>query len=159
MAKRAVTQSSLNRAARKGLRIDGAEAIQERISDILDAVTGPEVKRVFMKGALVLRDEARDIAPYNEDREKLLSKGKITEQRHLRDAIFAAYGDKGKPNVLVGVNPKIAPHFHWLEYGIPARSTFRAQPYMRPAITATQRTVSTIIIEGLQKVVEQAARK
>jgi HK97 gp10 family phage protein len=92
-----------------------------------------------MGGALVVRDEAKDLVP--------------VRTGLLKSAIFAAYGDKEAPDVLVGVNHKTAPHNHWLEFG---NVRTKAQPYLRPAITATRAKVIAIVADGLRKVFEKA---
>ena len=156
----------------KAARIEGLPELQAKIAKILDRTTGKDLKRVWMNAALVLRDEARDMAPVL----KKPHKGHVAGL--LRSAIFAAYGDPAKPNVLVGVNYRIAPYAHLVEFGgkegkgprmtgdIKGRKTgnrvqstgyMPAQPFMRPALTATRSKCVAIIAEGYQKLIEEAA--
>jgi HK97 gp10 family phage protein len=92
-----------------------------------------------MGGALVVRDEAKDLVP--------------VRTGLLKSAIFAAYGDKEAPDVLVGVNHKKAPHSHLVEFGT---VKMQAQPFMRPAITATRGKVIAIVADGMKKILEKA---
>lgn len=140
MARRILT------AKGKAVRLEGIPELAANVNKLLATVggskgraVGQEVKHVLMGGALVVRDEARDLVP--------VRTGK------LKSAIFADYGDPKKPDVLVGVNYRIAPHAHLVEYG--ARGgQMPPQPYMRPAITATRSKVANIVAEGFRKIVE-----
>jgi HK97 gp10 family phage protein len=157
----------------RAARIEGLPELQAKITKILDRTTGKQVKRVWMDAALVLRDAARGMAPVL----KKPHKGHVAGL--LKSAIFAAYGDPAKPNVLVGVNYRIAPYARLVEYGgskkskgprmtgdIKGRPTgnrvqstgyMTAQPFMRPALTATRSKCVAIIAEGYQKLIEEAA--
>lgn len=130
------------------VQIEGLAELQENIAELMSRATGKEVKKIWMQAALELRDAAIDYAP--------MAAGPITHYEKgqpprtimpgaLRAAIFAAYGDPTKPNVLVGVNYKIAPHAHWLEFG---NSRIPAQPYMRPALSSTRSRCVSIIADG-----------
>lgn len=119
-------------------RLEGMAEIQERLSAIVSRSTGIEVKRVYMRGAIMLRDAAKGLAPVKTGR--------------LRDAIFASYGDRAKPDVLVGVNYKKAPHAHLVEYGT---SHSAPHPYMRPAIRTVRNAVVSTIAEGLRQVLTE----
>lgn len=131
----------------KAVRLEGIPEIAANVNKLLKTVggdkgrkVGDEVKRVLMGGALVVRDEARDLVP--------VRTGK------LKSAIFAAYGDEKQPNVIVGVNYRIAPHAHLVEFG--ARGgEMPPQPYMRPAVTATRSKVANIVAEGFKKIVDE----
>jgi HK97 gp10 family phage protein len=136
MARRIITPKG------KSVRLEGLPELQAKISAIIDRSTGREVKKIHMGGALVLRDEARDLAPILQKPKK----GRVAGL--LRSAIFAAYGKESTPDVLVGVNYRIAPHAHWLEFG---NVRIPAQPYMRPAITATRSKIVAVIAEGYRK--------
>lgn len=139
----------------KAIEWTGLKEIEANVNRLLEALggrngreVGEEVKRVLMGGALVVRDEARDLVPV------------LTG--NLREAIFAAYGTKRRPDVLVGVNTRMAvrrdrkdkrTYAGIIEYG---NDTHQAQPYMRPAITYTRGKVIAIVAEGLRKIIEKA---
>jgi len=116
-------------------RIEGIAELESKIEAILNRATGKEVKTAYMKGALILRDRARELAP--------------VKTGLLRSAIFAAYGDPTASNVLVGVNYRIAPHAHLVEYGTKWAAP---HPYMRPAISQTRAAVVTKISQGLRDI-------
>jgi HK97 gp10 family phage protein len=130
----------------KAIEWTGLKEIEANVNRLLESLggrngrgVGLEVKRVLMGGALVVRDEAKDLVP--------------VRTGLLKDSIFAAYGDDSKPDVLVGVNHRRAPHSHLIEYGT---VKMQAQPFMRPAITATRGKVIAIVAEGLKKILDKA---
>lgn len=117
----------------------------------MSRATGQEVKKIWMQAALDLRDSARDFAPVAKAPIIHYEAGKpprTIQPGALRSAIFAAYGEPEKPNVLVGVNYKIAPHAHWLEFG---NVRIPAQPYMRPALTLMRSACVATIAEGYRR--------
>ena len=129
----------------KAIEWTGLKEIEANVNRLLEALggrngraVGEEVKRVLMGGALVVRDEAMDLVP--------------VRTGLLKSAIFAAYGDDRKPDVLVGVNRRRAPHAHLVEYGT---VNMQAQPFMRPAITYTRGKVITVVAEGLKKIIDK----
>lgn len=135
----------------KAVRWEGIPEITKNVNNLLAELghkeghkVGDKVKRALMHGALVVRDEAKDLVP--------------VRTGTLKSAIFAAYGDNRKPDVLVGVNYKIAPHAHLVEYG--ARGgEMPPQPYMRPAITATRSKVANVVADGLKQIIEETLPK
>jgi HK97 gp10 family phage protein len=146
MARSAVTPKG------KAVRIEGIPELQAKVALILDRATGNEAKKVWMKAALVLRDEARDLAPVIKIPKPNPRPWQVPGT--LKAAIFAAYGDTSKPNVIVGVNYRKAPQAHWIEFGT---SNIAAQPYMRPALTATRSMMVAMIAEGYKALIEAAA--
>ncbi len=141
-----------NLATNKFLTLEGVPELRAKVELILSKTVGQSIKRVYMGAALVLRDEARDLAPVGPDR---LVKGRLIRGGAVKRSIFAAYGDAGKDNVLVGVNYKIAPHAWLVEFGT---SKWRGKPYMRPAIRAVRAKAANIIADGFRKLLEEAAR-
>lgn len=109
-----------------------------------------EYKSGLMTGALIIRDEARDLVHKDE--------------RLLEKSIFAAHGDPKKPNVIVGVNTRQAvsttkagetrTYAGIEEYGNDERPP---HPYMRPAITSTKPVVVRVLKEKLESAVEKLA--
>jgi HK97 gp10 family phage protein len=139
-------------AAGNAARIDGIPELQAKMAQIIDRASGPEAKKIWMKAALVLRDKARDLAPVI----RIPKPNPLPWQvpGTLKSAIFAAYGDPSKPYVIVGVNYHRAPQAHWIEYGTAKAG---AQPYMRPALTATRSLMVAIIAEGGYKALIEAS--
>lgn len=114
--------------------IEGVDEILANISKKLNKVTGQEAKKVFMRAAMIAVREIRDLAP-------------LGPTGNLKKGVFADYGDPKKSNVLVGMNYKISPHAHFLEYGT---VKMRAQPYFRPGITASRSAIAASLIQGMR---------
>lgn len=139
---------------KKLVTIEGIPDLQRNIDRLLAEMGGKDgrtagegVKRVLMGGALIIRDECRDLAP--------VKTGK------LRSAIFAAYGKRGSPDVLIGVNTRIAvgksgsgykTYAGVIEFG---NATHQPQPYMRPGITAARPSAVSYIAGGLRDLIQQ----
>lgn len=130
--------------------VAGLPELFRKLSDLGEAVESDDVYKVLMHGAFVLRDEAKDLAPYDPARKS---------GTHLRDAIFAAEGDPSKdkrgPNVIAGVNSRLAPHAVLIEKGT---SRMPAQPFWRPAITTVRGAVANIYAEGLKKIIAKVVK-
>lgn len=139
----------------KAVRLEGLAELQEKLAASLNRSNAKEIKHIHMGAALVLRDEARDLAPVIKD----ASKNKKAISGRLKQAIFAAYGKPESPYVLVGVNYTMAGYAWWCEFGTGTRAwksgkntgTMTAQPYMRPALTAVRAKCVSIIAEGYRK--------
>jgi HK97 gp10 family phage protein len=129
-----------DREVKDAYKIEGLVDITDRLATVIDRTTGKQAKEVYLKAALNIRDGARTRAPKRTGK--------------LRESIFAARGDMNKPNALVGVNYKIAPHAHLVEYGT---VNSRPHPFLRPAVAASATEVRSIIEKGLRRIVEDAA--
>lgn len=130
----------VDREVKDVFKVQGLEKITDRLAEVIDEANGKKAKEVYLSAAMKIRDGARTRAP------------KVTGK--LRESIFAARGDMNKPNALVGVNYRIAPHAHLVEYGT-VKS--RPRPFLRPAISASAAEVRKVIESGLRKIVEDAA--
>lgn len=138
----------VSRSARQAMRLDGMDEIRAAMKDIMDAPTAIEAKQVYLRAGGILAAQARANAPVSgvpPSKSPPRKKG-----THLRDAIFVALGDLTKPNVLVGVSYKKAPHAHLVEYSP------NHQPYFRPAITQTAGAVANEIRTGLLDIIIQS---
>jgi hypothetical protein len=152
MARQAVSQGLINREASKAFQLEGVAEIQARLSRILDATSGKEIKNVYLKGAQILADAARSRAPQG-------------PTGNLKRAIFAGRGDENKPNALAGLNYRIAPHAHLVEYGGTSdprrtkkgagRGKMPEGPFFRPAITASKSAIASTIISGFLTILEK----
>lgn len=140
MAKQSVTA-----AARRAFYIEGIDELNIEIGKLLLDVQGQSVgkdmKDVFIKAAVEVRDEARTNV-----RDKT---------GNLRRGIFAARGDSNKPSALVGVNYAIAPHAHLVEFGHAGPRPAPPHPYMRPAVAAKKERVKQIMIDGLAEIIRR----
>lgn len=119
------------------LQVDGLPELKRAIRAMAEAGRTVEAKRLYLQAGAVLRDAARQLAPYNPRRKR---------GTHLRDAIFVGGGPLSKPDVLVGVNRRKAPHAWIVEFG---RRGWVGKPYWRPAISSTKRTILDMISRGL----------
>lgn len=131
-------QNSLGGGVRKGFRIDGIAEIQANLAKIVNGVTGAEMKGVFVKAAGIIADDVRGRAPVATGR--------------LKRAVFVGAGDANKPNALVGISARKAPHGRLVEYGtvhMPAR------PFLRPALSANGPQVAAAIRSGLLKIIDR----
>ena len=68
----------------------------------------------------------------------------------FRDASDPYHDPKG-PSVLVGINHRIAPHWHFLELGT---SKMKARPFFRPGVKAAKTKAHAIIVAGLKRIAE-----
>lgn len=111
-----------------------------------------ELKQAFMTGALIVRDEIRDLVP--------------VKTGLLKESVFAAYGDKKKSDVLVGVNSRKAiktsksgrtvTYAGVVEFGNAHQAP---HPYARPGIQAARPTAGRVMKEALVKAVEKLAER
>lgn len=109
-----------------------------------------ELKKGFMVGALIVRDEIRSLVP--------------VRTGLLKSAIFAAYGAADKSDVLVGVNSRKAvkttkggktrSYAGIVEFGNAAHPP---QPYMRPGINAARPSAARAMKEALVVAYEKLA--
>lgn len=138
MARSAITQAALNQIAIKG-GFEGFRDVQTRIGYMLDATTGAEIKNIYLSAALLIKQEA-------------VARAHRGPTGHLKAGVFAGRGDENKPNALVGLNYRVAPHAHLVEYGTVKMSP---RPYFRPAIAARKRQVGEHIITGFFKILDK----
>jgi hypothetical protein len=150
MARAAVSKGLLGKVGAE-VGVYGVDDIKKAIAAKLSQMTGMEAKRVFMRAAMVMVVEAKDLAP--------------KKSGLLRDAIYAAYGDPRKPNVIVGVNYRKAPHAHWEEYGHIQTGHggrgkgrgikfIQGSAFMRRSLVSARPTMAATIAEGLKALVE-----
>jgi hypothetical protein len=137
-------RKTISSEAKKGLAIEGIDEIQANLARVLNATTGKAMKQVMMRAALVARNRIRDLAP-------------LGKTGNLKRGVFAAYGDDNLPNVLVGMNYKIAPHAHLVEFGHAGKAA-GPHPYFRPGITQAAPIMKPILEEGFKKVIEDAPK-
>lgn len=144
---------------------EGLPELQKRIAEVLNrgTVAGFELKKVWMRGAVIIRDEAKRLAPVIQDPPANLKPWQ--RPGSLRDAIYAAYGKETSPNVIIGVNYRKAPQAHWMEFGTEDRHTkaganrgsVSPRPYMRPALFAKRAEAVSVMAEGYRELIERTA--
>lgn len=142
---------------------EGLAELQARIGTVIDATVGDMAKKIWMQAAIVIRDEARRLAPEIQNPPNS-PKQWWHKPGVLKSAIFAAYGAQKKPNVIVGVNYRVAGFAHWVEYGTAIRSTeaganrgqMTPKPYMRPALAAKRQEAISMMADGYRQLIEEA---
>lgn len=142
---------------RKGatsIGIDGVDELLVNVGKVIDKVKGKRAKEIFIRAAFSFVNEAKAEVPYDEERARRVAKGWISETRHMKDAIFAAYGDSQSSSVLAGVNHNIAPHSHLVEFGgrggqMPAFGT------LRKALAQTRPMMAAVISQGLKELITE----
>ena len=143
---------------KKAITIEGIEEIASNAAALVRASgyghgdVAQEYKRALMAGAMIVRDEARDLVP--------------VDTGLLKSSIFAAYGDAKKADVIIGVNTRKAvstskggetrTYAGVVEYGDDEHAP---QPYMRPAISATKPLVARLLKEQLVIAVDKLASR
>jgi HK97 gp10 family phage protein len=143
---------------KKALTLEGIPEVAANANKLMrqcgygGAEIAQELKRGLMKGALMIRDEARDLVP--------------VDTGLLKQSIFAAYGDRKKTDVLVGVNTRQAvattqagvtrTYAGVVEFGDDYRAP---HPYMRPGIQAARPSVARIVKEEISAAIEKLAGK
>lgn len=124
--------------SKRALRFEGVDELIAKLDEIASAMSGQEIKEGLMKRVgIPIRDRARAMAPI--------------KTGELKRAIYAAYGDNNKTTILVGVNYKIAPHAHLVEFGHAGPHPAPPHPYMRPALAES--------IELAKKGIEETYRE
>ncbi len=136
--------ASTSRFGKDVTRWTGIKEAQRDIQKLAKRLDTKSLKKIGLDAARLIYDEARRIAPYDENR---------TKGTHVRDAIFIGEGDPSKPDVLVGVNGKKAPHAHLLEFGWSLKH--EGIPFMHPAAKRTRGERERIIISGVKELVEK----
>lgn len=128
----------------KAMKLEGVpelvktvKAIASTLSGETAAAFGERLKDIAMKPALVIRDEARDLAPV------------VTGA--LKASIYAA-PIKDKPGAVVGTHRVY--YAAWVEYGTALTS---AHPYLRPAVLATRPLFANMMAGDLEKLIADVA--
>jgi len=110
-------------------------------------LTSPEAMDLYKRAGKIARDRARELCPYDPKRKRGV---------HLRDAIFVDARYRGKPSVLVGVNYRLAPHAHLVEYGT---VRWAGKPFFRPAVAQTASTVRAMLRQGIAEIIAKQTMK
>lgn len=139
MARSGVSQKQLGKIGAV-VGVEGIEKIQANIAENLNRMTGQRAKRVWMHAALLCVAEIKSLVP--------VKTGK------LKEAIGAGYGKPEKPNVIVGVNWKKAPHAYLVEYGHGRVGSggAHAHPYFRPGVNASRGIMAAVIAKGMREI-------
>lgn len=135
------------------VRVEGLDNLLKKLEAL--EVKPAKVRKILLKGAQIIKDEARTLAPYDDKREKGI---------HLRDSIFAMSKPRFTEDMsaIAAISFKRAPHAHLVEYGTgprPGTGSMPAHPFWRPAIDNKKNEVSDTVTEGLKDLIEEAVKK
>jgi HK97 gp10 family phage protein len=138
---RRISTRSQGRALRRGSRIEGIEELEKAIERLGKVGGGPAVG-VLVDGGKQMKAD-------------VLARTPRGPTGNLRKAIFLdatdPFHDPKGPSVLVGINHRIAPHWHFLELGTSKQD---ASPFFRPGVLKSRAQVTELIRLGLKKIVE-----
>lgn len=140
MARQALTK--------KLIEVEGIEELARACALVINRTGAQQIKRALMGAALMLRDEARSNV-------REMTKKPTGD---LESRVFAAYGDKRKPDVVVGVGskgPGPTNLGHLVEFGT---SHSAPVPYMRQAVLTMRPTMARVLSEGLSAVINDAVK-
>lgn len=139
------TSRSIRREASRAFRFEGMKELQNALADILDATSGKEAKDVFYEAGAVLAGQIRANAP-------------LGKTGRLKASVFVGRGIETKPNVLVGVRYRMAPHAHLVEWGHGGSHPAPPHPFVRPAVSQRRNEVQQIIRDGLGNIITRHAK-
>jgi HK97 gp10 family phage protein len=128
--------------------VSGLDQLDKNVALLRRLPYTEEAKKVFMDAGRIVRDRARDYAPFDSGRKK---------GTHLRDAILVSPGPKSFPDVLVTVRYRRpgAPHAHLVEFGTVKMA---ARPFLRPAVSATRLQVQAQIKREFLQLIKETPK-
>lgn len=152
------------------LKVEGVAEIVKQLEAIIDQTTGKYLKRVYVRGAALVSDQARaniQNLPISEQVKKVLTATVVTNE-----------GPESKPNAISAVSQRAAerrlsakqngirvPNPFWFEYGTVPRATgtganrgmMKPTPFFRPAVEAKRAEVKQFLIDELRDILERAS--
>lgn len=133
---------NLAAAQKRSAKIEGIGELANQIEKI-GSLVGPDVVKVLAEASDIGKDEVLKGTP-------------LGPTGNLRKAIFRdsrdPYHDPKGPSVLVGINHKIAPHWHFLELGTSKQD---ARPFFRPGITRSTSRMTQRIAAGCRQIISK----
>lgn len=136
---------SVNATAGRALRFTGVKELQAELSKLVRDIggqgLGKDIKDVNLSVAQLMADESRKRAPVDDG--------------DLQRAHFAARGDANNPKALFGVNPKIAPHGHLVEFGHGGPKPAPPHPFIRTAIATKRSIVREMFVTGIAAIIKK----
>lgn len=130
--------------------VDGASEAIANIDAILEAMRGAPAKAAFMRGAEILRDEAKStVEVYSGPPEAGIIPGE------LRENIFAAPGPEDLPNAVFGVSLDLVPYAIDIEFGNTRQA---AIPFLRTAAETAGDQAIAAVADGLLSMIEDSVK-
>lgn len=121
--------------------------VQRVLKKLPDATAKKVVRLAVGAGARVIRDAAKQLAPYDPSRKT---------GTHLRDAIVARKVPRTNDLYNVGTLSRVAPHAHLLEFGT---VKMPPAPFLRPAAAYSNQKVAVKMIKIIGNGILREARK
>ena len=122
--------------------LTGMDELNANIQKLVKAVDKEQVKPILEKAATTIADAIRANAP-------------VGPTGNLKRSIIThAWSDYAQANAMVGIDYRIGPHAHLLEYGTVKMS---ARPFFRPGWDTTHTQVEEDIKTELLAAVDKAA--
>lgn len=132
----------LRTLAKRYIKFEGSDELLADLEKLASEMAGKEMKEGLMRRVgIPLRDKARSLV--------------AVKTGNLRRGIFAAYGDENLTTILVGVNDKIAPHAHLVEFGHAGPQPAPPHPYMRPAVAQSTESARKGIEETYREIIQK----
>ncbi len=125
------------------MKIEGLDKLEANIDKLIKATGKEATGKILIKQAYVIRDRIKDKAP----------SGPTGNLKRSPIARLMPESDKYPAIAIAGIDRKIAPHAHLVEFGT---SRAPAHPFFRPAIDETKSEVMEGIRNGLKKNIEDA---
>jgi len=138
--------------------IEGLDSLDAQIDALVKAMGPDDVEPILLKGAKQIRDYAKVNAPVGPTGN--LKKSLIAKTLKRRGSAMDALGlGQGNPApAIAGVNYRIAPHAHLVEYGHGGPHPAPAHPFLRPAWDWNKDRVQIQVINDLQAKLDEVVK-
>jgi HK97 gp10 family phage protein len=127
-------------------KLEGMDELDAKLQELIASVKPEVVEPFLLEGARTIRDAAKANSPPPVT-------GNL--RRSIKAKTLKQIGI-GPRSALAGIDYRIAPHAHLLEYGTVKMA---ARPFFRKAWDANKTAVKEKIIDKLKAVIEAVARK
>jgi len=137
------------RGIRKATSIEGQKELAEKLRSLTGVPYSQNVVDAINRWAVMARDQTkRNIASVTEPKTGSLERSPFADTRH-------PFHDKWQPSALAGINPNIAPHWHFIEFGT---VNMPARPFFRPAVESVAGAGQSAVRHALQSSIAKAVR-
>ena len=134
----------------KTIRVKGTREVNKAVKQAKKRLSHKEISSIFQQGAEMMENETQRRIP----------KG---DTGNLRNATVVREMSKEPVVFIAGIDRKVAPHSHLIEYGTGARyhksgkyvGEVEANPYFRPAYDSVRGVIENHIVTQLRRRVER----
>jgi HK97 gp10 family phage protein len=124
-------------------KLEGQEKLNAKLREMTGAIGYDNMEHILLEGAEKVRDALKEAAP-------------VGPTGNLKKSPIAKAMPKSKqPVAIAGIDRKIAPHAHFIEFGTVKMA---ARPFFRPTWDRLREEVGQEVVEKAKKLVEDAAR-